>query len=74
MGLTAEESKARMLQKFTCPCGGKFTYRNKGVHSRTQKHKLYIEKETKKDAEPEPEKLPHATQADVDKFFKVEKI
>ena len=72
MGLTAEESKARMLQKFTCGCGGKFTYRNKGVHSRTKKHKLYIEKETKKDAE--PEKLPHATQLDVDKFFKVEKV
>jgi hypothetical protein len=73
MGLTKEEHKARMLQKFTCPCGGKFTYRNKGVHSRTAKHTAYIEKTKKPEPEPEP-KLPPATQADVDKFFKVEKV
>ena len=72
MGLTAEQSKARMLQKFTCVCGGKFTYRNKAVHSRTAKHKAYIEKEFKKDAE--PEKLPPATQAEVNKMFKVEMV
>ena len=72
MGLTKEEHKARMLQKFTCECGGKYTYRNKGVHGRTAKHKAHIEKDAKKDAE--PEKLPPATQADVDKFFKVEMV
>ena len=74
MGLTKEEHKARMLQKFTCECGGKFTYRNKGVHSRTQKHKAHIEKTKKPEPEPELPKLPPATQADVDKFFKVEMV
>ena len=74
MGLTAEENKARMLQKFTCICGGKYTYRNKAVHSRTQKHVAHIEKDAKKDAEPEPEPKPPATQLDVNKMFKVEMV
>jgi len=73
MGLTTEENKARMLTKFTCECGGKFTYRNKAVHSRTQKHIAHIEKDAKKDPEPEP-KLPPATQAEVNKMFKVEMV
>jgi len=72
MGLSKEENKARMLTKFTCECGGKFTYRNKAVHRRTQKHVAHIEK-TKKDPEPEP-KLPPATQLDVNKMFKVEMV
>ena len=73
MGLTVEENKARMLQKFTCVCGGKYTYRNKGVHSRTQKHVAHIEKTKKPEPEPEP-KLPPATQLGVDTFFKVENV
>ena len=33
----------KSIKKIKCGCGGKYTKKNKEVHSNTRRHKLYIE-------------------------------
>ena len=56
---TAEFRKARLAEKHECPCGGKYTYRNKSVHLKTKRHQDF------------ENPLEHATQQDVDAMFGV---
>ena len=35
-------NKEKLLQKFNCECGGKYTKTNKSCHSKTKKHKSYL--------------------------------
>jgi hypothetical protein len=39
----ADKIKARAITKFTCPCGGKYTYSSKSPHLKTEKHLKYLE-------------------------------
>jgi len=37
----AEKIKAKKNKKFTCSCGGKYTWANRGHHHRTKRHQKY---------------------------------
>ena len=37
-----EENKEKILEKFECQCGGKYTYKNKSRHLKTPKHQSYL--------------------------------
>ena len=37
-----ENNKEKLHEKFDCECGGKYTFKNKALHAKTQKHQLYI--------------------------------
>ena len=39
-----EKIAERQYKKFTCPCGGKYTHKNKSIHLHTKKHQKYINK------------------------------
>jgi len=41
-GRTREERLAFKRQKFTCPCGGKYTRTHKAEHFKSKKHQKYI--------------------------------
>jgi hypothetical protein len=38
-----EQNKTKINQKFTCPCGGRFTHCHKSQHLKTKLHKKYLE-------------------------------
>ncbi len=37
-----QSTKQKRNEKFTCPCGGRYTKNNKSIHERTTKHQQYI--------------------------------
>ena len=37
-----QQNADKLKQKINCNCGGKFTYENKSVHFKTNKHKKYL--------------------------------
>ena len=37
-----EKNKEKLNEKFTCPCGGKYTYCKKATHFKTKKHQDYF--------------------------------
>ena len=64
------EIEKRMLEKSTCECGGRFTYRNKAAHKKSARHKRHVATKSVEDAE--VEKNNPAIQKDVDAFFKID--
>jgi hypothetical protein len=40
-----EENKEMLNQKYTCECGGRYSYRHKSTHERSKKHQAYINTE-----------------------------
>ena len=38
-----QKHKEKQNEKFTCECGGRYTYQHKSLHSKTQKHIAFIE-------------------------------
>ena len=37
-----DKIKEKQREKFNCPCGGKYTYRHKAIHIKSQKHQNWI--------------------------------
>ena len=40
-----QNNKEQFLQQFNCDCGGKYTYKKKSRHIKTQKHQKWLEKQ-----------------------------
>lgn len=37
-----QDNRDKINEKFECPCGGRYTHRNKLQHSRSKKHQAYL--------------------------------
>jgi hypothetical protein len=42
------KNKDKIKKKFTCPCGGKYTYQNKVQHIKSNKHQDWLKLQTQK--------------------------
>ncbi len=41
-----QANETKLKQKYNCPCGGRYTLHNKSGHTKTAKHKAYLESKT----------------------------
>ena len=40
-----QNEKNKLQEKFDCKCGGKYTFQNKLIHTKTQKHQKWLERQ-----------------------------